>query len=132
MRKEEVMAGARELLTGLALVGALWAGCADVSAQEAKRTEHGVFEYSKLRLAHGDREVVRWSTAEKEVDVESVLALWTALGVDAQTVAPGSDRVRVLDRLAGQGWEVIDRTDVTVVLAGGTGISERYLLRREK
>jgi hypothetical protein len=124
------MAGARELLTGLALVGALWAGCADVSAQEAKRMEHGVFEYSKLRLAHGEQDVLSWTTAKNEIKVESVLALWTELGIKAQSDAPGPDRMRVLDHLAGKGWKVIDRTDVTVVLAGGTGISERYLLRR--
>ncbi|MHC4135416.1 MAG: hypothetical protein ACYTDU_03365 [Planctomycetota bacterium] len=126
------MAGARELLAGLVFAGALWAGCAEGLAQQAKRIEHGVFEYSRLRLAHGEREMVSWSTAKQEVKTESVLALWTRLGIQAQTGTPGSDRVRVLDHLAGQGWEVIDRTDVTVVLAGGTGVSERYLLRRGK
>jgi hypothetical protein len=129
------MAGARELLTGLALFGALWAGCADASAQQAPRstrTEHGVFEYAKLRLAHGEREVLNWWTAEKEFEVQSALALWTALGIKGQSVSPEADRVRVLDHLAGQGWEVVDRADVTVVLAGGTGISERYLLRRTR
>lgn len=126
------MARARELLTGLALVGALWAGCADATAQQAERTEHGVFEYTKFRLAHGEREKLVWATADQDVEVESVLALWTALGIKAQAGAPGSERVRVLDHLAGKGWEVIDRTDVTAVLAGATGISERYLLRRRK
>lgn len=126
------MTGAREFLTGLALVGALWGGCADASAQQAKRTEHGVFEYTKIHLAHGDQEKIFWATAKKEVEVESVLALWTELGIEAQTQAPRSDRVRVLDHLAGKGWEVIDRTDVTAVMAGGTGISERYLLRRRR
>lgn len=126
------MTGARELLTGLALVGALWAGCADATAQQAQRVEHGVFGYSKLRLARGDQEKVVWATAKKEIEVESVLALWTELGIEGQTETPGSDRMRVLDHLAGQGWEVIDRTDVTVVLAGGTGLSEHYLLRRRK
>lgn len=126
------MTGAREVLTGLALVGALWAGCADASAQQAKRTEHGVFEYTKLHLAHGDQEKVVWATAGQEVEVESVLALWTALGIEAQTEAATCDRVRVLDHLAGKGWEVVGRTDVSAVMAGGTGISERYLLRRRR
>jgi len=126
------MAGARELLVGLAFVAALWAGCAEAPAQETKRIEHGIFEYSKLRLAHGDQEKVLWATAKKEIEVESVPALWSELGIEAQAEAPGSDRVRVLDHLARQGWEVIDRSDVTVVLAGGTGISERYVLRRGK
>jgi len=99
-------------------------------AQQAKRIEHGVFEYSKLRLAHGERELISWSTAKEEIKVESVIALWDRLGIEAQSGTPGSDRVRVLDHLAGKGWEVIERTDVTIVLAGGTGISERYLLRR--
>jgi len=124
------MAGARELLAGLAFVAALWAGCAEAPAQEMRRIEHGELEYSKLRLAHGDREVFRWSTAKREIMEQSVLSLWTELGIKAQTEAPGSDRVRVLDHLAGQGWEVITRSDVTVVFAGGTGISERYVLRR--
>lgn len=126
------MAQARGLLAVLAVAGVFLAGCGDAMAQQAKRIEHGVFEYSKLRLAHGEREVISWSTAKEEIKVESVIALWDRLGIEAQSGTPGSDRVRVLDHLAGKGWEVIDRTDVTVVLAGGTGISERYLFRRGK
>ena len=124
------MAGARGLLTGLALVLALWAGCAEAPAQEMRRVEHGVFERSRLRLADGTVEKVRWATAKTEVRVESLLALWAELGIKAQAGAPGSEAMRVLDHLAGQGWEVIDHTDVTAVLAGGTGFSIRYLLRR--
>ena len=126
------MAGACERLAGLALVAALWAGCAEAPAQEMRRIEHGVFEYSKLRLDRDERVVFSWSTAKMEIKEQSVLGLWAALGIKAQPEAPGSDRVRVLDHLAGQGWEVIGRSDVTVVLAGGTGLSERYVLRRGK
>jgi hypothetical protein len=126
------MAGSRGLWAGLALVGALWSGCAEAPAQAVRRVEHGVFEYSKLHLADGDLHKVRWSTAKKDIDVESVVALWTELGIKGEANAPRPDRMRILDHLAGQGWEVIERTDVTVVLAGGTGISERYLLRRGK
>lgn len=124
------MAGARELLVGLAFVAALWAGCAEAPAQESKRIEHGVFEYSKLRLDHVEKELISWSTAKREIKEQSVLSLWTELGIKDQPGGGGSERLRVLDHLARQGWEVIDRTDVTVVLAGGTGISERYVLRR--
>jgi hypothetical protein len=126
------MAGARGLLTGLTLVGALWAGCAEAPAQEVRRVEHGVFERSQLRLADGSVEKARWATAGTEVSVDSVLALWDELGIKARAGAQGSEEMRVLDHLARQGWEVIERTDVSVVLAGGTGVSERYLLRRRK
>jgi hypothetical protein len=126
------MTGARELLTSLTLVGALGAGCAEAPAQEAKRIEHGVLEYTKLHLARGDQEKARWATAGREIEVESIPALWAELGIEAQAQAPEADRVRVLDHLAGKGWEVVDRTDVAAVLAGATGISQRYLLRRRK
>ena len=126
------MAGARGLVAGLALAGALWAGCADASAQQAKRVEHGMLEVSKLRLAHEDVKRVVWATATTDITVQSMIALWDQLGIKAEAGAPGSGTARVLDHLARQGWEVIDRTDVSAVMAGGTGISERYLLRRVK
>jgi hypothetical protein len=131
--KHARIAIALSLLAGMALVTT---GCVDAAAEEpakaAKGYEHGVFEFTILRGVRGDDELARWTTSAEEMDSPSIQELAHRLKVAGGVATSSRLRVRILDRLSEQGWELITRSDVAVAAAAGTGIGERYVLRRKR
>ncbi|MEE8107233.1 MAG: hypothetical protein V3T86_16985 [Planctomycetota bacterium] len=121
------------LLAGIALAAS---GCADAGAGEpvkpAKGYEHGIFEFTTIRATHADTETARWITGDEEIDVSSAEALGLELKVPGGAAPSRTIRVRILDHLSSQGWELITRSDVAVAAAAGTGIGERYVFRRKR
>ena len=118
------------LLLGFALA---LPSCADVAAEEAaKGYEHGLFEFTVLRLQDGDSEEANWITAAVEVETPSLESLASELKVKGGAATEGTVKVRILDKLASDGWELVTRSDVAVAAARGTGIGERYVFRRKR
>jgi hypothetical protein len=122
----------------VALLAALVAGCGAAAAQEQEQTadkarfEHGVLEWIQYRSAKEDKERYSWTTAVEEIQRETAVAFFGALGVGADQKRSAADRVSVLDHLAAAGWELVNRTDVAYTDAGGSAIAERYALRRRR
>jgi hypothetical protein len=116
-----------------ALVAALAGGCGAAAAQEQKvGFEHGVLEWIQYRTAKEDRERYSWATAAEEIQRDTAVAFFGALGVEADQRRSAADRLSVLDHLARAGWEVVNRTDVAYADAGGSAFAERYALRRRR
>jgi hypothetical protein len=108
-------------------------GCGAADAQEKPaRFEHGVFEWVQHRGAKEEQERISWITAVEEIQRDTVPGFFSALGITADLDRSPADRLRVVDFLAGAGWEVVNRTDVAFADAGGSAIAERYLLRRRR
>ena len=120
-------------LAGIALAAS---GCADARAGDpakpAKDYEHGIFKFTTIRATHGDSETARWITGTDEIDSSSAEALALELKVPGGAAPSRTTRVRILDHLSSQGWELIGRSDVAVAATAGTGIGERYVLRRKR
>jgi len=120
-------------LAGIALVAS---GCSDARAEEpakpAKGYEHGIFEFTIIRATEGDGELARWTTGTDEIDSSSAEALAMELKVPGGAAPSRTIRVRILDHLSSQGWELINRSDVAVAATAGTGVGERYVLRRKR
>jgi hypothetical protein len=116
-----------------ALVAAGAAGCGAAAAQEEKASfEHGILEWILYRSAKEEKERYSWATADEEVQRDSAGAFFTALGISADQRRSAADRLRALDHLSAAGWDLVNRTDVSYVDAGGSGIAERYVLRRRR
>ncbi len=109
------------------------AGCGAAAAQEEKVFfVHGVLEWIRYHSATEDRERYSWATAAEEIQRDTAVAFFGALGVEAVQRRSAADRLCVLDWLAAAGWELVNRSDVAYVDAGGSAIAERYALRRRR
>jgi hypothetical protein len=109
------------------------AGCSEAPAQEvAKSYRHAVYEHDRLRDSSGERERFRWSSAEEELEAESIGPLWQALKVAGDPAYNARDDMRVLDHLARAGWELAAVDDTSFVLAGLTVYAQRYVVRQRR
>jgi hypothetical protein len=117
------------------VVGGVVAGISQANAQDGTSSsyyEYGVFR-SVWRL-EDVREALQvsygWITSAEEEREDDVGGLWTRLGIEGAPRNDASDRIRVLDHLSTQGWEVVTRSDMSAVGSGATAVSVNYLLRR--
>lgn len=114
----------------LALAGT---GCGPVEAQEAKPVfEHGVLEWVHYRSGKEEQERYSWATAVEEEQRDTAAGIYGVLGIETDQRHSAADRMYVLDFLSKQGWQLVNRTDVTYTDAGGSAIAERYMLRRRR
>ncbi|MHC4550152.1 MAG: hypothetical protein ACYTEZ_15380 [Planctomycetota bacterium] len=117
----------------LVLAGALGAGCAEAPAQQpVPRWEHGLLDFIHFRDEGEQRDKYSWATAQGEVEAANVSEFWSALEIKGDLANSRADLARVLDFLAGAGWQLINRSDVAFVYPGGTAVGERYVLRRKR
>lgn len=118
----------------VAVTAAIAAGCGAAGAEAPKGAafEHGVLEWIHYRSAREERERYSWTTAADEIQRETAVAFFGALGVTGSQRGSGADRVTVLDHLSAAGWELVNRTDVAYTDVGGSAIAERYALRRRR
>jgi len=107
-------------------------GCGAAEAQEKVVWEHGVLEWIRWESATEHRERYSWATAAEEIQRDSALGLFGAIGLEADQKGSAADRMCALDFLSKSGWILVNRTDVTFTNAGGSAIAERYMLRRRR
>jgi len=91
-----------------------------------------VFLYVGITSEKGDQLRYTWATADSELSGQSVGELWTAIGIKAASVGEQADRMRVLDHLTVQGWELVSDSSVGTAIPGGIGVAQRDLFRRRK
>jgi hypothetical protein len=108
-------------------------GCAEAPAGESpERWEHGVFLYVGITSEKGDQLRYTWATADAELTGHSIGELWTALDIKSANVGEQADRMRILNHLTDQGWELISDSSVGTAIPGGLGVAQRDLFRRRR
>ncbi|MHC4225198.1 MAG: hypothetical protein ACYSX0_06550 [Planctomycetota bacterium] len=123
---------ARTLVFALAAWASI-SGCTEAPAGESpERWEYGVFLYVGITSEKGDQLRYTWATADSELSGQSVGELWTGIGIKAANVGEHADRMRILNHLTAQGWELVSDSSVGTAIPGGIGVAQRDLFRRRK
>ncbi|HEX5137741.1 MAG TPA: hypothetical protein VFY93_12255 [Planctomycetota bacterium] len=120
------------ILVAALLAAVAGIGCGAAEAQEKVVWEHGVLEWIRWESAKEHRERFSWATAAEEIQRDSALGLFGAIGLQADQRGSSADRLSILDFLSKGGWVLVNRTDVTFTNAGGSAIAEHYMLRRRR